>query len=79
MVVRGQQSVVPYGRSVTTQGFLDMMSAVGAVFVMFFMVMMMSMMRSFVEHPEEARKTVGEAVTYIPVIGPAAGKAIKGE
>jgi len=79
MVVRGQQSVVPYGSSVTTQGFLDMISIMPMMFIMFFFVMMMGLMRSFVEHPEEARKTVGEAVTYIPVVGPTAGKAIKGE
>lgn len=79
-VVPQQTDIVPYQEpSVTTQGFLDMMSIIGAMIPLFIMIMMMSMMRGFIEKPEVARKAIGEAVTYIPVVGPPIGKAIKGE
>jgi len=79
-VIPEQTEVVVYQPStVTSQGFLDMMSIMSSMIPLFIMVMMMSMMRGFIEKPEAVRKAVGEAVTYIPVVGPSVGAAIKGE
>lgn len=77
-----QAELVPYQQapsSVTTQGFFDTVSAIGTMIPLFIMVMIMSMMRGFIERPEVVRKIAGEAITYIPKVGPAIAKVVKGE
>lgn len=83
VTVEAQQvELVPYQQapsSVTTQGFFDTVSAIGTMIPLFIMVMIMSMMRGFIERPEEARKLIGEAAVYIPKVGPTIAKIVKGE
>jgi hypothetical protein len=83
--VTGQQTeVVPYqGGTVITQGFLDMMSIIPTMMIMFFMVMLMGLMRDMMQ-PGGAKKVVAKgaelaapALAFIPYAGPAlAGGAL---
>lgn len=77
-----QAELVPYQQasgSVATQGFLDVISIIPTMMIMFFMITMMGMMKGFTERPEVARKLIGEAVVYIPKVGPTIAKIVKGE
>ena len=59
MVKPQQTIVVPYGqRSVTTQGFLDIMSILPMMFIMFFFMLMMGLMRDIAREPGKAQELV---------------------
>ena len=79
MVKPQQTSVVPYGqRSVTTQGFLDMMSILPMMFIMFFFMLMMGLMRDIVREPGKAQELIVKGIeTGKKVVGGISG-AIKG-
>ncbi len=63
--------VMPYGDAgVATQGFLDMMSIVPVMFIMFFFMLMMGLMRDIAREPGAAREIV--------VKGVEAGKEVAG-
>lgn len=62
-VVPQQTDIVPYQESsVTTQGFLDMMSIIPMVFIMLFFMLMMGLMRDIAVEPGKAKEIVVKAV-----------------
>lgn len=58
--VEAQQVVaVPYQTgSVTTQGFLDVISIIPTMFIMFFFMMMMGLMRDIAREPGAAKEII---------------------
>ena len=83
-VMTQQTEIIPYqGSSVTAQGFLDMISIIPTMMIMFFMVMLMGLMRDMMQ-PGGAKKVVAKgaevaapALAFIPYAGPAlAGGAL---
>jgi len=75
MIKAQQTSLVPYGqRSVTTQGFLDMMSIMPMMMIMFFFMMMMGLMRDVAREPGAAKEIVIKGVET----GKEVAKAIAG-
>jgi hypothetical protein len=77
--VTGQQTeVVPYqGVTVISQGFLDMMSIIPTIMVMFFFMMMFGLMRDMMQPGgakkivEKGAKAAAPALAFIPYAGPA--------
>lgn len=84
-IIVQQTEIVPYQTpsSVTTQGFLDAISIIPTMMIMFFMIMLMGLMRDMMQ-PGGAKKVVSKvakavapALAFIPYAGPAlAGGAI---
>jgi hypothetical protein len=60
MVEVQQNSTSP--QSVTTQGFLDMLSIMPMMFIMFFFVLMMGLMRDITREPGAAKEIVIKGV-----------------
>jgi len=66
--VTGQQTeIVPYQEAltpqeITTQGFLDMMSIIPTIMILFFFMLMMGLMRDIVVEPGKAKEIVVKAV-----------------
>ena len=80
MIRARQVQVVPYQENslVTSQGFLDMMSILPMMFIMFFFMLMMGLMRDIAREPGKAQELIVKGVeTGKEVIGGIAG-AIKG-
>jgi len=60
-----QTELVPYQQtssSVATQGFLDVISIIPTMMIMFFMIMMMGLMRDVAREPGKAKEIVVKAV-----------------
>ena len=95
MVKAQQAEVVPYQvtpSSVTTQGFLEMVSIIPTLMVLFFFMMMFGLMRDMMQPGgakrvvEKGAKAAAPALVAIPYAGPAlaagatvVGKAMEGE
>lgn len=61
-------------KEVTTQGFLEMMSIIPTMFIMFFFMMMMGLMRDIVKEPGAAKEIVVRGVEVgKEVVGGVAG------
>jgi len=66
--VTGQQTeIVPYQEAltpqeITTQGFLDMMSIIPTIMILFFFMLMMGLMRDIVREPGKAKEIVVKAI-----------------
>ena len=80
MVMGQQVSVVPYAqRSVTTQGFLEMMSIIPMMFIMFFFMLMMGLMRDIAREPGAAKEIIVKGVeTGKEVVSGIAGAVKRG-
>jgi len=79
--VTGQEALTP--QEVTTQGFLDMMSIIPTIMIMFFFMLMMGLMRDMMQPGgakrvvEKGAKVAAPALAFIPYAGPAlAGGAL---
>ena len=64
MVRTRQIQVVPYQGSspVTSQGFLDMMSIIPMMFMMFFFMLMMGLMRDIAREPGKAQELIVKGI-----------------
>lgn len=66
--VTGQQTeIVPYQEAltpqeITTQGFLEMMSIIPTIMILFFFMLMMGLMRDIAREPGKAKEIVVKAV-----------------
>jgi len=80
MIRAGQVPVVPYEENspVRSQGFLDMMSILPMMFIMFFFMLMMGLMRDIAREPGKAQELIVKGVeTGKQVVGGITG-AIRG-
>ncbi len=72
----------PSAQSVTTQGFLDMLSALPTMMMMFFMMMLMGLMREVMQPGGAKRvistgaKAAAPALALIPYAGPALSSGV---
>lgn len=81
MIRTRQVEVVPYQENslVTSQGFLDMMSIIPMMFMMFFFMLMMGLMRDIAREPGAAKEIIVKGVeTGKEVIGGIAGAVKRG-
>jgi hypothetical protein len=80
MIRAGQVPVVPYEENspVRSQSFLEMMSILPMMFIMFFFMLMMGLMRDIAREPGKAQELIVKGVeTGKQVVGGISG-AIKG-
>lgn len=81
MIRTRQVQVVPYQESspVVSQGFLEMMSIIPMMFMMFFFMLMMGLMRDIAREPGSAKEIIVKGVeTGKEVVGGIAGVVKRG-